>query len=141
MVLTCRRGQQYGRRAIDGGRGGAGGSSGDRFIGHRGTFCQDFTDYLLMLLLVVVGSNGAAAAAAATAGIASGAGAGWVAVWDFLAAARIDYIHDPRRTKQDPTPNLSGDRSIRSIRLPGSRKICGGTTAKAGLRMCVGFQP
>lgn len=90
MMLACRRGQQYGCCAIDSG-GGAGGSSGGRFIGHRGTFCQDFTDYLLVLL--VMGSNGAAATA--TAGIASGAGAGWVAVWDFLAAAWIDYIHDP----------------------------------------------
>lgn len=91
MVLTCRRGQQYGCCAIDSGCGGAGGSSGGRFIGHRGTFCQDFTDYLLMLL--VMGSNGAAATA--TAGIASGTRACWIAVGDFLAAVWIDYIHDP----------------------------------------------
>lgn len=115
MMLACRRGQQYGCCAID---GSAGGSSGDRFIGHRGTFCQDFTDYLLMLLLVV-GRNGAAAAATATAGIASGAGAGRVAVWDFLAAAWIDYIHDPVGRSR-VRPNLSA--IVRSETKVGRRR-------------------
>lgn len=86
-----RRRQQYGRGSIDGG-----GRGGSRFsIGHRGTFCQDFTDDLL--------STGAAAAARAASG------AGRVAVWDVLAAVRVDYVHDTRacrrrrRTRQDPT--------------------------------------
>lgn len=143
MLLACRGRQQYGGRAIDGG-GAAGAGGSDRFIGHRGTFCQDFTDDLLMLLVVVC--DGAAAATAA--GITSGAGAGWIAVRDVLAAAWIDYIHDPNpvRTTAGSDRRISDDRSI-SLADPvasgGSRKICAAVEQQptAGLRMCVGFQP
>lgn len=146
MLLACRGRQQYGGRAIDGG-GAAGAGGSDRFIGHRGTFCQDFTDDLLMLLVVVC--DGAAAAATATAaGIASGAGAGWIAIWDVLAAAWIDYIHDPDpvRTTAGSDRTISDDRSISladPVAFGGSRKICAAVEQQptAGLRMCVGFQP
>lgn len=56
------------------------------------------------MLRVMVGSNGAAASTATGAGIASGAGAGRVAVWNFLAAAGVDHVHDP--------VGRSNDRSI-----------------------------
>lgn len=122
-MLACRGGQQYGCRAVDSGGAGAGGSCGDgRFIGHRGTFCQDFTDYLLMVLLVV-GSNGAAAATA-TARVTAGAGAGWVAIWDFLATAGIDYIHDPVGRLQG-SDRIFRRTIVRSdLSVSSSRKIC-----------------
>lgn len=145
MLLACRGRQQYGGRAIYGGGAASAGGS-DRFIGHRGTFCQDFTDDLLMLLVVVC--DGAAAATATAAGIASGAGAGWIAVRDVLAAAWIDYIHDPDpvRTTAGSDRRISDDRSISladPVAFGGSRKICAAMEQQptAGLRMCVGFQP
>lgn len=145
VLLACRGRQQYGGRAIYGGGAASAGGS-DRFIGHRGTFCQDFTDDLLMLLVVVC--DGAAAATATAAGIASGAGAGWIAVRDVLAAAWIDYIHDPDpvRTTAGSDRTISDDRSISladPVAFGGSRKICAAVEQQptAGLRMCVGFQP
>lgn len=122
MLVARRRGQQYSCCAINsrGGGGGDGGSS-SRFIGHCGTFCQDFAD--------CAADSTAIAAATSATGVASGAGAGGVAVGDFLAAAGVDHIHDPVG------------------RRPGTilvAKICAEEqqpARPAGLRMCVGFQP